>query len=165
MAAYVSSSAGLGAGAPSAADEEKRERLELLTRLTALFDKHMPASARREHDGRGGGAYNSASESLAVPGPRWKGAGTFGAFLQSAGLLQARGVASAKANRGGTALARPDVDLVYLAVCGKNGAGMDVIDFMEALVKVAKKLWPDRGDSHPSELLQSLLDAYFPEAT
>ena len=33
MAAYVSSSAGLGAGAPSAADEEKRERLELLTRL------------------------------------------------------------------------------------------------------------------------------------
>ena len=40
---------------------------------------------------------------------------------------------------------------------------MDVMDFAEACVKVAQRVWPERADAHPSELLAALLDTYFPE--
>ena len=61
---------------------------------------------------------------------RWKGAAAFGSFLQSAGLI-ARGAHGSTRS----ALGRPDVDLIFLSICGRGGS-MGVIDFFEACVKV-----------------------------
>lgn len=141
---------------------EEEEGFELVTRLAALFEQHTPASVRRDFADptRANYAHAPPPEGLAVPGPRWKGPAPFGAFLQSAGIL-ARGGA-APTSKGGGRLARPDLDLIFLAVCGKGGS-MDVMDFAEACVKVAQRVWPERADAHPSELLAALLDTYFPE--
>lgn len=138
------------------ADPAEQGDLELLTRLTALFERHTPASVRREESDPK--KYATPPEGLQVPGPRWKGAAAFGSFLQSAGLL-------VRATPGGPtrgALGRPDVDLIFLSICGRGGS-MGVLDFFEACVKVARRLWPERAESHPSELLQTLLDTYFVE--
>ena len=136
---------------------EVGDGFELLTRLAHLFQRHTPASVRRDalDPTR---ANHAPPPELAVPGPRWKGAAPFGAFLQSAGIL-ARGGGAQQA-KGSGRLPRPDLDLIFLAVCGKGGS-MDVMDFAEACIRVAQRLWPDRADAHPSELLVALLDTYF----
>ena len=64
---------------------------------------------------------------------------------------------------GSSQLTRPDVDIVVLSVCGKGGS-MDVIDFCEACAMVARRVWPDRANAHPSELLAAFLDTYYPSA-
>ena len=141
---------------------EAEDGFELLTRLARLFEKHTPASVRREaaDPTRAKYAYlTPPQDALTVPGPRWKGPAPFGAFLQSAGILASRG-ATARSAKGGGTLARPDLDLIFLAVCGKGGS-MDVMDFAEACIRVAQRLWPERADAHSSELLEALLDTYF----
>ena len=133
------------------------EGFELISRLASLFERHTPASVRREAvDATRASRHAPLPDALAVPGPRWKGPAPFGAFLSSAGILS-RGAFQAK--DGGT-LARPDLDLIFLAVCGKGGS-MDVMDFAEACVRVAQRLWPERAGEYPSELLEALLDTYF----
>jgi len=139
-----------------ASDEAAKEGFELLTRLTTLFVEHTPPSVRREEADPSRVRSLPPSDSLAVPGPRWKGAAAFVSFLQAGGVLP-------KGFGGGGALKRPDVDIIVLSVCGKGGS-MDVLDFCEACAKVARRLWPDRADDHPSELLNELLDTYFPSS-
>ena len=138
---------------------EAEDGFELLTRLARLFEKHTPASVRREAADPTRAKLTPPQDALTVPGPRWKGPAPFGAFLQSAGILASRG-ATARSAKGGGTLARPDLDLIFLAVCGKGGS-MDVMDFAEACIRVAQRLWPERADAHSSELLEALLDTYF----
>jgi len=138
-------------------DAEDEEGFALISRLTALFVRHTPPSVRREESGPRVRSMAS-SDPLAVPGPRWKGTAPFVSFLQAGGLLP-------KGFGGGllpkASLSRPDVDIIVLSVCGKGGS-MDVVDFSEACAKVARRVWPDRADAHPSELLIAFLDTFFP---
>ena len=128
----------------------------LLRRLATLFDAHTPASIRREAHAREDGRVTAPLvEGMGMPGPRWRTSATFASFLQSAGLV-ARG-----GGRGAAlGVARPDVDLIWLATCGKGGS-MGLLDFIEACANVARRLWPEQKDAHPSQLLAALLDRCF----
>lgn len=139
-------------------DAEDEEGFTLISRLTALFVRHTPPSVRREEvDPRVRSM--ASSDSLAVPGPRWKGTAPFVSFLQAGGLLPKGFGGAALLPKG--SLSRPDVDIIVLSVCGKGGS-MDVVDFSEACAKVARRVWPDRADAHQSELLIAFLDTFFP---
>mmetsp|Transcript_24301 Transcript_24301/g.55314 ORF Transcript_24301/g.55314 Transcript_24301/m.55314 type:complete len:199 (-) Transcript_24301:141-737(-) len=137
---------------------EESSAFSAVHRLTHLFERHTPASVRREAGEASGGAYSVRNlDASALPGPRWKGS-SFTAFLQSAGLLARSGDVPATPTR--PLLARHDIDLDMLSVCGKGGT-MDVLDFCEVCVKVARRLWPERRDEPPAALLDAMVDGPF----
>lgn len=139
-------------------DEDDEASLRILRRLARLFERHTPPSARREATDPRAAAQYASSDPFGVPGPRWRGpASPFAAFLQTVDLVQARGASGAATARG--ALARHDVELIVLSVCGKGGT-MDVLTFSEACARVAVRRWPEEGSQ--SAALARLLEL-FPE--
>jgi len=115
---------------------------------------HLPAldAARRLFVGRASRADLAAlpcSDSVPLPGPHWR-VTTFCRVLTSAGLV------------GGGRLARPDVDLIFIAQCGRGGA-MSVVDFCEALAEIGRRLYP--ADESPVGRLARLLAEHFAEPT
>ena len=58
-------------------------------------------------------------------------------FCLSVGLIGGHRAAAVAAG-----LSRPDADLIFASVCGKNGH-MDLLDFAEALARVAARIFPE----------------------
>ena len=129
--------------------------LELLARLRDIFEMHSPSSSVFE--ATWGDAKQVDSNATSSAGPRWK-APTFAKFLQSAGL-----VGGHRASAVAAGLSRPDAELLFASVCGKGGS-MDVLDFAEALSRVAARLYPPiAGEPRaaPAELIARLLARHF----
>ena len=108
-------------------------------------------------------------EVVPLPGPYWR-APTFCRVLQSAGLV-----------RPGR-LSRPDLDLLFIAQCGRGGAMSvvdfwqvsphnltfiptpppeGVLDFWQALAEVGRRLYP--ADESPVGRVERLLAEHFSE--
>jgi hypothetical protein len=134
---------------------------DLIEGITRLFEQHTPPSARREEAVLGASGYARDPDKL--PGPRWRGAAAFTSFLQAAGLVARPGGAAAAtplaAAPAPRTLARHEVDLIVLAVCGKGGS-MDLVDFAEACVGAARRIWPERKGEHASALLAALVERF-----
>ena len=138
-------------------DRAEMSHLQLLSRLRDLFELHTPSSALFE--ATWGDARREDAFATSSAGPRWRAA-TFAKFLQSAGLVNGHRAAAVAAG-----LSRPDAELVFASVCGKGGT-MDLLDFVEALARIAARLYPDmcgpNGErAAPTELLERLLARCF----
>ena len=129
--------------------------LQLLARLRDIFELHSPSSSVFE--ATWGEATKEDARATSSAGPKWR-AVTFARFLQSAGL-----VGGHRASAVAAGLSRPDADLLFTSVCGKGGT-MDVLDFAEALARVAARLYPSspgEAPSSPEHLISRLLARYF----
>ena len=87
---------------------------------------------------------------------------TWARFLQSAGLAGGHRASAVAAG-----LAGPDAELIFKSVCGKGGT-MDVLDFAEALGRVAARVYSTHRGAEateavaaPSELIEKLLTRSF----
>jgi hypothetical protein len=140
-------------------DASETRHLELLARLRDIFELHSPSSSVFE--ATWGDATREDAQATSSAGPRWKAA-TFSRFLQSAGL-----VGGHRASAVAAGLSRPDADLIFASIVGK-GRTMDLLDFAEALTRVAARLFPsgacDERGGAPIELLQRLLARHFNES-
>jgi hypothetical protein len=131
--------------------------LQLLARLRDIFELHSPSSVVFE--ATWGDAQREDAQTTSSAGPRWRAA-TFSRFVQAVGLTSGHRASAVAAG-----LSRPDADMIFASVCGKGGT-MDVLDFAEALSRVASRLYPegaaaDRPRASPTELIERLLAHYF----
>ena len=134
------------------------KHLQLLSRLRDIFELHSPSSSVFE--ATWGEAKREDAQETSSAGPKWK-APTFSRFLQSAGL-----VGGHRASAVAAGLSRPDADLIFASVCGKGGS-MDLLDFTEALSRVASRLYPtgpNEEQASPTELISKLIAAYLNES-
>ena len=115
-------------------DGEARHN-QLLARLREVFELHSPSSSVFE--ATWGDATREDAQATTSAGPRWRAA-TFSKFCISAGL-----VGGHRASAVAAGLSRPDADQIFNLVCGKGGQ-MDLMDFAEALGRVASRLYAPR---------------------
>ena len=110
-----------------------------------------PRPAHAHHDALTSPQVRETSSS----GPRWRSA-TWSRFLKATGLAGGHRASAVAAG-----LAGPDADLLFTSVCGKGGT-MDLLDFAEALARVAARIYPTtKESSSPAELVETLLSRSF----
>ena len=117
-----------------------------------LFEQHTPSADL--FDSTWGEVRTGDARETSGSGPRWKPS-TWAAFLKSASLAGGHRASAVAAG-----LAGPDAELLFTSVCGKGGS-MDVLDFAEALARVAARIYPRDEGASPAELIERLLARSF----
>lgn len=136
-----------------ATDPSEARHLQLLGRLRDLFEQHTPSADL--FDATWGAVRVADVRETSSSGPRWRSA-TWSRFLKATGLAGGHRASAVAAG-----LAGLDADLLFTSVCGKGGT-MDLLDFAEALARVAARIYPTtKESSSPAELVETLLSRSF----